>query len=191
MMKFACTESMDVETQVKVISDEIQKEYPEILADKILEMSVLSNTVHKNVTEDTMFQRYYIILELLEKNSPLYNKVYSDMINICYEKLKNKIYYDLCNDLIKYQNGLISEFPCISDYFEEDRPTKNIAENNKEYNGDILEKKNKNEEKVEELIDTVNNEGNSDILPVKMPESKTIWEKIKEFFKSIFRSKKK
>ncbi len=174
-MEFVCTEKMDVEKQVKVIANEIGNEYPDILPEKILEIAVLSDTVHKNATEDTFFQRYYIILQSLGKESPIYNRVYSDMVKVCNNKLHNKMYRILYNDIVKYQNNLIKEFPCISDYFDNNLSNEQKVENAEIYKDNIF-----NTQKDITCKDNT-------LLPEKVRENSSIWEKIKDFFKKILK----
>lgn len=175
MMEFVCTEKMDVEKQVRVIANEIENEYPDILPEKVLEIAVLSDTVYRDASEDTFFQRYYIILQSLEKKTSLYNRVYSDMINICNNKLRNKMYCMLYNDIVNYQNNLIKEFPCISDYFDSNLLNKKQVENEKAYKDDIFDTK----KDVTYKQDT--------LLPVKIRENSSIWIKIKAFIKKLLK----
>lgn len=179
-MKFVCTDRLSTEEQTKVIANEILEEYPNILNDQILEMSLLSNTIHEDYTEDTMFQRYYVILQVLDKNSEVYNKVYSDMVNVCKGKLKNRVYVNLYNDVVRYQNKLIEDFPCISDYYEENRPKSKVIENTEKFTWDINTQKANNSNTIV----------NEELLPDKISNNNSIWMKIKNFFKRIFDSKK-
>ena len=117
MMKFRNVETLSPKEKVTNISIEILNEYPEIGTDLSIKIAALCDPVDDVVDEDVIFKRYYYILWKLGKSHPLFDKVLRDMKNLCAGSLKDEINKSLYEEIIKYDNNEISNFPSISDYY--------------------------------------------------------------------------
>lgn len=117
MMKFESVEDKDIIEKINIISNEIMDEYPTIDTQDIYKIASLCETVGDRVTIDDKFKRYYYMLLYLGKNHFLYDKIFFDMYSICSNKLEDELNKMIFEDIIKYNNGEISSFPKIIDYY--------------------------------------------------------------------------
>lgn len=118
MMKFESVERKNVVEKINTISTEIMEEYPTIDPQDVIKIAALCNKIGDNVTIDDKFKRYYYMLLCLGKEHHLYHKIFLDMYSICYNNLQVELNKLIFEDIIKYNNGEISSFPKISDYYE-------------------------------------------------------------------------
>lgn len=117
MMKFKNNENCTFAERVSMISREILKEYPTINVNDAIRISSLCDTTGKVVDEDVIFRRYYYILWILGINNPLYSKIFKDMKRYCDGSLKNDLNKVLYDEIVKYDNNEIDEFPIISNFY--------------------------------------------------------------------------
>lgn len=118
-MKFQNTDCCTSIERLKIVSDEILQEYPNLQSDDILKIACLCDFVSKNADNDDIFRRFYYILLVIKDDKYNFDIIYNDMLNKCRPLFNDNLNKYLYDDVVKYYNGEITSFPMISDYYNE------------------------------------------------------------------------
>ena len=116
-MKFEYNSDKNIEERIKLISNEIINEYPEIDIGSAKKIAVLDNPIDDKLTDDDRFYRYYMIMLVITKNHSSYMSVFNDALNVYKRGLKNDVLISAMNEIIKFNNGERQTFPILSEFY--------------------------------------------------------------------------
>lgn len=116
-MKFEYNGNLDYMDRVKLVSNEIIEEYPEIGIDEAKMAAILEDVITTKPTNEIKFKRLYNILFATQYNKTIFNHVLVDIKQIYDLGNNTKLMDSIMNEVARYVLGQRVNFPIISEFY--------------------------------------------------------------------------
>ena len=115
-MQFEYNGNLDYKDRVKLVANEIIREYPEIEVESARLAASLEDVITTTSTNEIKFKRLYNILFAVQNNKSIFNHVLVDIKNIYELGCNSNIIESMMNELVRFVMKERMDFPILSEF---------------------------------------------------------------------------
>ena len=115
-MEFEYNGNLNYMDRVKLVSNEIIRQYPEIEVESAMLAASLEDLITTNPTNEMKFKRLYNILFAVQNNKSIFNHVLIDIKNIYDLGYNSNLVESMMNELIRFIVHDRIDFPVMSEF---------------------------------------------------------------------------
>lgn len=115
-MEFEYNGNLNYMDRVKLVANEIIRQYPEIEVESARLAASLEDVITTNPTNEIKFKRLYNILFAVQNNKSIFNHVLVDIKNIYDLGCNSNLIEAMMNELIRFVAHDRIDFPIMSEF---------------------------------------------------------------------------
>ena len=116
-MTFEYNVNVDLIPRVKMVRDEIIKQYPLIEETAAVIAASLASSLDDKPTNADKFERCYFILMNLSPTNDEYIHVFNDMYDLYEDGIDNDVYNSCMKEIIKFISHERTTFPLLEEFY--------------------------------------------------------------------------